>query len=290
MLSLVSRSACILLAASVPLWTHAIDIPPGQAVAPPPGKSALRIEMNSVKYGEKYNEGESLKLGPELQMETIGAQYSGSLMIKNRLAGFYINSSVGRATPGGSLAGLEKERGLTDSAAALVTWLHNDKVKGRYVVLGTFVIVPTGDYDSSRLLNFGQNRFSGGFQLGGHTRLAEKWDLMMTSDVMFSSENNDYRLTHQSYEQKPLYSLQTTLMHHIDPSLMLSATYYLYAGGEGELDGVSMNDSIRRNRYELVLSKRFKSAKYFLYFGKDANTENGFIEDRRLSLRYQHYF
>ena len=37
----------------LPGWSFAIDIPPGQAIAPPTGKSAIRFEMNSVNFVEK---------------------------------------------------------------------------------------------------------------------------------------------------------------------------------------------------------------------------------------------
>ena len=218
----------------MPSVTRAIDIPPGQAVAPPPGKTSIRFELNSVQVGEKYKDKASLNTGAELGLHSFGVQYAGSFLIKNRVAGFYLNTSVARAIPGGSIASQEMETGVTDSAAALVTWLLADKEKGRYAVLGTFVILPTGDYDSNRAINFGKNRFAGGFQLGYHTRLSDKFDAMVTTDVLFSAENDDYRLTHQSYQQKPLYSMQFTLMHHINPTLMLSATYYLYNGGEGK--------------------------------------------------------
>ena len=290
MMNFSLRFFCMLALAAVPVWGFAIDIPPGQAIAPPPGKSAIRFEMNSIKVGDKYLKGEALNTRSELELNSLGVQYSRSLMIKNRLAGFYLNSAVGLASPGGSIATQSNLTGMTDSAAALVTWLLADREKGRYAVLGTFIIAPTGDYDSNRAINLGQNRFAGGFQLGYHTRLASDWDVMTTANVMLSGKNDDFRLTHQTYEQDPLYSMQFTLMHHIDPSLTVSATYYVYHGGAGRLDGVGMDNDISRNRYEMVLSKRVRSAKYFLYFGKDANTENGFIEDRRLSLRYQHYF
>jgi hypothetical protein len=273
-----------------PLVTRAIDIPPGQAVAPPPGKTSIRFELNSLQVGEKYKNSESLNTDAELGLHSLGVQYAGSFLIKNKLAGFYLNTSVARAIPSGSIASQDTETGVTDAAAALVTWLVADKEKGRYAVLGTFVILPTGDYDSNRAINFGKNRFAGGFQLGYHTRLSDKFDAMVTTDVIFSAENDDYRLTHQSYKQKPLYSMQFTVMHHINPSLMLSATYYLYNGGEGKLDGISLDDKIKRKRYEVVLSKRVKSGKYFVYAGRDQDTENGFVEDLRLSLRYQHYF
>lgn len=84
--------------------------------------------------------------------------------------------------------------------------------------------------------------------------------------------------------------MQFTVMHHINPTLMLSATYYLYNGGEGKLDGIRLDDKTKRKRYEVVLSKRVKSGKLFVYAGRDQDTENGFVEDLRLSLRYQHYF
>ena len=268
----------------------AVDIPPGQAIAPPPGKSSIRFELNSVKLGEGFRNGESLNLGSELNVNTLGVQYSRSFMIRDRLAGFYINSAVGKALPGGSISSHENVSGITDSAAALVTWLHADKEKGRYVVLGGFVIFPTGDYDSDRTINFSQNRFSGGFQFGYHTRLAPRWDLMVTTDVMFSEKNEDYRLTHQVFEQDPLYSAQFSLMHNLDSSITVSGTYYRYLGGEGRLGGQWLENEITRNRYELVFAKRVQSGKYFVYLGKDADTQNGFIEDQRLSLRYQHYF
>ena len=70
---------------------------------------------------------------------------------------------------------------------------------------------------------------------------------------------------------------------------MLSTTYYLYKGGAGALDGVNLNEHTDRNRYEMVLSKRVKSGKYYLYLGQDHDTKNGLIEDLRLSFRYQHY-
>lgn len=272
-----------------PSLGFAVDIPPGQAIAPPPGKSAIRFEMNSVRFGDKYLAGKALNTGSELTFNTLGVQYSGSFLINNRLAGFYLNSAVGMAQPGGSISTQKEVGGLTDSAAALVTWLLADKEKGRYSVFGVYGIAPTGKYDSDRAINLSQNRFAGGLQLGYHTRLAPSWDIMAIADVMISGENDDYRLTHQTYKQDPLYSTQVTLMRHLDPSLTLSATYYFYAGGRGRLDGNKLDDDIRRNRYEVVLSKRVGSAKYFFYFGTDANTENGFIEEQRLSLRYQHY-
>lgn len=290
MAEFLTRLSCLFCLVITPLQAYAIDIPPGQAIAPPPGKSSIRFELNSVKVGEKYKNSEALNTGAELGLHSLGVQYSGSLLIKNRLTGFYINTSIARAIPGGSIAGQDVETGVTDSAAALVTWLHADNEKGRYLVLGSFVVLPTGDYDSNRAINFGKNRFAGGFQLGYHTRLSNKLDGMINTDVTFSGENDDYRITHQSYKQKPLYSMQFTLMHHIDSTLMLSGTYYLYRGGEGALDGVSLDDNINRNRYEMVLSKRVKSGKYYLYLGRDRDTQNGSIEDNRLSLRYQHYF
>ena len=101
-----------------PSLGFAVDIPPGQAIAPPPGKSAIRFEMNSVRFGDKYLAGKALNTRSELTFNTLGVQYSGSFLINNRLAGFYLNSAVGMAEPGGSINTQKEVGGLTDSAAA----------------------------------------------------------------------------------------------------------------------------------------------------------------------------
>ena len=67
-------------------FSVAVDIPPGQAIAPPPGKSSIRFELNSVKLGEGFKSGKSLNLGSELNVNTLGVQYSRSFMIRDRLA------------------------------------------------------------------------------------------------------------------------------------------------------------------------------------------------------------
>ena len=88
------RMLVVLGLAAFPGWSFAIDIPPGQAIAPPPGKSAIRFEVNSVKVGDKYLQGKALNTGSELELNSLGFQYSRSLLVKNRLAGFYLNSAV----------------------------------------------------------------------------------------------------------------------------------------------------------------------------------------------------
>ena len=79
---------------------------------------------------------------------------------------------------------------------------------------------------------------------------------MVTTDVMFSEKNEDYRLTRQVFEQDQLYSAQFTLMLNLDPSITVSGTYYRYLGGEGRLGGQWLENEITRNRYELVFAKR----------------------------------
>ena len=73
---------CLVITPSV---TRAIDIPPGQAIAPPAGKTSIRFELNSVQVGEKYKNSESLNTDAELGLHSLGVQYAGSFLIKNKL-------------------------------------------------------------------------------------------------------------------------------------------------------------------------------------------------------------
>ena len=79
-----------------PSLGFAVDIPPGQAIAPPPGKSAIRFEMNSVRFGDKYLAGKALNTRSEL---TFSLHYSGGL-INSRQPGLSVQLGwLSRAAP-----------------------------------------------------------------------------------------------------------------------------------------------------------------------------------------------
>jgi len=117
--------------------------------------------------------------------------------------------------------------------------------------------------------------------------LMDRLDEMVSLGYEWYSENDDYRLTHQNYEQDALFTTQWTLMYHLDDSLMISASYHHDWEGEPSLNGISQNDEIDRDRFGLALVKKSTSGKFIIQYGKDASTDNGFIREHEVFLRWQ---
>ncbi len=244
------------------------------------------LSISSVETGEKYQNGRNLGLNTRSDVTAIYPRYTRTFTLNDHPAAFYIQPTLSRIRPGGSLAGNDRASGIGDTAAALAYWPYVNSQERRYLTLSGFLVAPTGKYDSNKLINLGQNRYSAALQMAYQAPLTDQLDLMVSADTQWFGENDDYRLTHQKFEQDLLYSAQLSLMYNINSTWMAALSLYHNQGGEGQLNGVDQNDKIDRKRYQLALSKVMPTGKWIFQYGKDANTENGFIEERKAFLRY----
>ncbi|MES9867855.1 MAG: transporter [Candidatus Thiodiazotropha sp. LLP2] len=266
---------------------HAIDVIPGYAVAPPPDMNSFMASLVNIETGDRYIQGRKQGLDTKLNISNLLLRYTRSFSINGKPAGFYIQPSLGTVEPGGSLSGNDNSTGIGDTGFAFAYWPYANRETGDYFSLTGYLIAPTGKYDSNKLVNLGQNRYGAAFKITYHTKLTDSVEGMLSTDVQWFGDNDDYRLTHQHLEQKPLYSTQATLMYIINKQFMLAGSYFIHTGGETQLDGVDQDDRIKRDRYQLAVMGKFSFGKLILQFGSDLDTENGFIESQHAILRYQ---
>jgi hypothetical protein len=97
------------------------------------------------------------------------------------------------------------------------------------------VTAPLGQYDSTKLLNVGTNRWSFKPELG----VSKAWGpviLELIPAITFFTKNDDF-LGGKTLEQDPIYSVQGHLIYEFFPAFWaaLDATYY--AGGRTTVDG-----------------------------------------------------
>ncbi|MES9817243.1 MAG: transporter [Candidatus Thiodiazotropha sp.] len=267
---------------------QAIDIIPGNAVAPPPDLNGFMASVVNIHTGDRYIHEQKQGLGTELEVSSLLLRYSRTFSITDDPAAFYVQPSVAKAEPGGSLSVNAKSTGIGDTATAFAYWPYADREAGDYLAFTGYLLVPTGEYDSDKLINLGQNRYSAAFQVAFHAKLTESVDGMLSTDVQWFGDNDNYRLTHQRRKQKPLYSAQATLMYNLNKQFMIAGSYFVHSGGETQLDGLDQNDRIKRDRYQAAIIGKFSFGKLILQYGKDLDTENGFIETQRAILRYQY--
>lgn len=144
------------------------------------------------------------------------------------------------------------------------------------IVGGTLeVTAPLGQYDSSKLLNIGTNRWSIKPEIGISKALG-RLTLELSTAVTIFTRNDDF-LGGQTFEQAPLYSAQGHIVYEFLPGLWgaLDATYY--TGGRTTTNGIDgerqenaragMTLSFPVNRYNSI--KLYGSSGFYSRTGTD---------------------
>jgi outer membrane putative beta-barrel porin/alpha-amylase len=137
--------------------------------------------------------------------------------------------------------------------------------------------VPVGQYDATRLVNLGANRWSLKPEIGVSQALGP-WILELIGAAQFY-ENNDDFLGNSTREQEPVYSVQGGGIRSFRSGawLALFATYY--SGGRTIVDGAKSRDFKENSRIGLTLSlpiNRNNSVKVYANTGVSTRTGSDF--------------
>jgi hypothetical protein len=121
-------------------------------------------------------------------------------------------------------------------------------------ILGASLLVlpPLGQYDPTRLINLGANRWSFRPELGYSRRLGH-WVIDAYGGVWFFTTNPDYFSRNEYFPgtntqtQKPMASLQGHLSYDIKPRLWASLDGNFWFGGRTSLNGVENSNTLETN-------------------------------------------
>ena len=129
--------------------------------------------------------------------------------------------------------------------AAAVTPQEMLERESKTVVGGRLqVIVPTGDYDRTRAINLGTNRWTFVPEVG-HSKPLGRWSLEASVGAWLFTDNDDY-FNGLLLEQDPLVVTKLVLVRTIRPSFWWAVAAGCGYGGRTYVDGVA-RDTIQRN-------------------------------------------
>ncbi len=103
---------------------------------------------------------------------------------------------------------------------------------------------PLGEYDNTRLLNLGTNRWSFKSEIGLSQSLG-RWTLEAATAVTLFSDNEDF-LNGQTRQQDEIYSVQGHAVYAYPSDIWLSIGATYYSGGRTTTAGV-VNDNLQQN-------------------------------------------
>ena len=119
----------------------------------------------------------------------------------------------------------------------------------RPTIVGVSIAVsaPLGQYDRSKLVNLGANRWSFKPEVGV-SHLKNKWTFDAYAGVWIFSENHEYYTGSSIRAQAPIVAIQGHTSYTLKPRLWVAFNATWYFGGTTTIDGVLKNDHQSNSR------------------------------------------
>ena len=281
--------ACTVLAICIFSSAHAQDIEPR-------AYSNAPIGMNFLIAGYAYTQG-AVPFGASLPVKNAQLDTSNAVLAYARVFELWGQSGKFDAivpyswySGTAEVAGQPAERivnGLADSrfrvslnlygAPALSLKEFRDFEQDLIVGAGLQVSAPTSQYDSSRVVNIGTNRWSFKPELGISQALGQ-WTLEMQGAATFFTDNKDF-FGGNTRSQAPLYSLQGHVIYGFRSGIWASLDATYFAGGRTTLNGTLSNDLQQNWRLGGTLAfpvDVHNSVKLYASSGVSARTGNNY--------------
>ena len=263
-------TAVFLFSAAGAETTRAQQLEP-RAYAPAP------IGLNFVGLASQYSFG-GVVTDPSLPVENVRAEvyalspyYDRTFGLFGRLSSLIVAIPYGWAHVQGDLQNVGRStsrNGLLDPQLRLgVNLIGCPALTGREFMkrkpgaafgASVAINVPAGQYDGSRLINLGTNRWAYKPELGLSQPFGD-WFVEIYTGVWLFQSNRDFYGGHLR-EQDPLASFQTHVVYAFHGGAWLAGDVTYYDGGETSVDGQVKNDRQDNSRGGLTLSLPFRKS------------------------------
>lgn len=269
MIQIVHFHRCRALLALLPLImtatvTQAQQLEP-RAYSPAP------IGVNFLGLGSLYSSG-GVVTDPSLPIQNVAAElsslapfYGRTFGLLSRLANAAIAIPYAWATVTGNLEDETRSVGrsgmldpqlrfavnLIGGPALTPQDFHKQQPR---TTLGTSltVLAPFGEYDSSKLINLGTNRWAYKPEFG-LSHPAGKWTFEVYAGIWLFDTNHSF-FGGNIRKQDPLESYQAHVVYTFGPNLWASADYTYYAGGSTTINGRGNDDRQDNTRGGITFS------------------------------------
>jgi hypothetical protein len=142
--------------------------------------------------------------------------------------------------------------------------------------LGASITVnaPFGEYDSTKLINLGTNRWACKPELG-LSQPVGNWFFELYAGVWLFEANDNF-FGGQVRRQDPLSSYQAHIIYQVRPGLWAAANFTYYSGGSSTVNGQPQNDRQDNTRGGLTVSAPIKQDQSFkLTWARGVSTRIG---------------
>ena len=272
----------------------------------PRSYSELPVGMNFLGVGYSYASG-GVTFDPsvpitnaQITTNTEAVAYVRSFGLWSKSAKFDVVAPVVSLTGSADVDGQSKTRdiaGLADPAFRFslnfigAPALNLEQFHGyrQDLIVGASlrVTAPWGQYDDTRLVNIGTNRWSYKPELGISKALGS-WTCDMYAGATFYSENDQFLRT-GTVQQDPLYSMQAHVVRNLPRGVWVAADATYYWGGRTTVNGRRTDTLQANSRFGLTVAlplNRHNSIKLYGATGVSSRTHANF-NDAGIAWQYR---
>jgi hypothetical protein len=230
------------------------------------------VGSNAITLGYSFNDGMAF-VDPTLpvqnlhvQFQTQTAGYYNSFALLGRSANVTVVLPYVTATLTGTVAGDNSQihrSGLADGRVPFAINLRGGPAlspkeylswhEKNTIGVSLTAIVPTGQYDSARLVNNGANRWGLKPEVGFSNRWG-RWMLDVYAGVWFFSANHDFYPGGRVRTEAPIASAEAHFGRYVTPRLWASLDANFWNGGQSKINGISNQDYERNSRIGASIS------------------------------------
>jgi hypothetical protein len=256
--TLIARVALGLSLLLLPAGVGAQELTPGAYWPLPRGMNIITV-VNSFNWGD-------VAFDPSVPVDDASARINTTALVYTRtlsIAGRSANIGMQLPIVGGHLEGLylgapaEQDRfGLGDPRIVIGVNLYGaptmtPQAFGPYrmrTLVGASLTVapPLGQYDDTKVINLGTNRWSLKPEVG-LSRASSHWIVELMAGVWLFTDNTDFIGAH-TRSQDPIGSAQAHLTYRFSQRVWLAADANFYSGGRTSVDGVKNLDLQKNSR------------------------------------------
>jgi hypothetical protein len=273
----------------------AIDLQPGDIVAPPPNITVVTISYVNSQNNDLFRNSVNTGADPKLESNSVFFRLTHTYTIGSLPAVSFVQTGTGALSTDGSLAAFPGSRGMTDSSIVTAIWPYSNHATRTYLGLAAYLFLPTGEYSNAKAFNVGSNRYSQALQIGYQRPITNNIDAAVAVDSTWFGANSACAaacLSNQNLQltQKPLYTAQAGPIYKINQTYTVGATYVYVTGGETAWNGVERNNTLVTQRYFVSGVAHTRVGRFTVQYGNDIATMNGFMESNRFIVRYAKAF
>ncbi|MCA1325193.1 transporter [Herbaspirillum sp. alder98] len=270
----------------------ALEVTAGDYEAFPAGSNIAMMYLQYAQRSDSFANGNKLSSNFDMNSSVALARFIHVVKLSdNAVLDPQFILPFGQLRTGGDASVLGNASGTGDLIVGAPVKYVLDQNTRDVISIGPYLYLPTGSYDSNKLLNLGENRWKALVQLAYIRHFNAQWALDLVGDVTVHGDNTNYTPAHATLKQAARYEVQAHLRYNLSQATALSAGVGSIHGGQTKVNGVDQNDRINTQYARLTVTSFITpTVQWQVQYGRDLSVENGLKEKNRINLRLAKLF